>query len=335
MKAVTLAAPGGLDRLKLVDLRDPGAPAAGEIRVRLHASSINFHDYAVARGFIPSVDGRIPMADGAGVVEAVGTDVTEFAVGDSVVSCFFPTWLDGVPPLADFSKTPGDGIDGYARELVVTPATWFTKAPKGFSHAEAATLTTAGLTAWRALVVEGGLKAGDTVLVLGTGGVSIFALQFAKLMGATVVATSSSDKKLERVKALGADFTINYKSDPEWGATVRRLTGGQGVDHVVETGGPGTLSQSIVAVRTAGRIALIGTLTRQNGDLPLSLMMIKNARLQGILVGSRRQQQDMVRGIEASGLKPVVDRRFGLDGLADAFRYEESGQHLGKICLEF
>jgi NADPH:quinone reductase-like Zn-dependent oxidoreductase len=154
-------------------------------------------------------------------------------------------------------------------------------------------------------------------------------------MGATVVATSSSDKKLERVKALGADFTINYKSDPEWGATVRRLTGGQGVDHVVETGGPGTLSQSIVAVRTAGRIALIGTLTRQNGDLPLSLMMIKNARLQGILVGSRRQQQDMVRGIEASGLKPVVDRRFGLDGLADAFRYEESGQHLGKICLEF
>jgi NADPH:quinone reductase-like Zn-dependent oxidoreductase len=335
MKAVTLSAPGGLDRLKLVDMRDPGPPAAGEIRVRLHASSINFHDYAVARGFLPSADGRIPMADGAGVVEAVGTDVTEFAVGDSVVSCFFPPWHDGPPPLADFSKTPGDGIDGYARELVVTPATWFTKAPKGFSHAEAATLTTAGLTAWRALVVEGGLKAGDTVLVLGTGGVSIFALQFAKLMGATVIATSSSDQKLERVKALGASYTINYKSDPEWGGTVRRLTGGQGVDHVVETGGPGTLGQSIVAVRTAGRIALIGTLTRQQGDLPLSLMMIKNARLQGILVGSRRQQQEMVRGIEAGGLRPVIDRRFGLDALADAFRYEESGQHLGKICLEF
>jgi NADPH:quinone reductase-like Zn-dependent oxidoreductase len=335
MKAVTLSAPGGLDRLKLVDMRDPGAPAAGEIRVRLQASSINFHDYAVARGFLPSADGRIPMADGAGVVEAVGTDVTEFAVGDSVVSCFFPPWHDGPPPLADFSKTPGDGIDGYARELVVTPATWFTKAPKGFSHAEAATLTTAGLTAWRALVVEGGLKAGDTVLVLGTGGVSIFALQFAKLMGATVIATSSSDQKLERVKALGASYTINYKSDPEWGGTVRRLTGGQGVDHVVETGGPGTLGQSIVAVRTAGRIALIGTLTRQQGDLPLSLMMIKNARLQGILVGSRRQQQEMVRGIEASGLRPVIDRCFGLDALADAFRYEESGLHLGKICLEF
>jgi NADPH:quinone reductase-like Zn-dependent oxidoreductase len=335
MKAITLAAPGGLDRLKPVDLRDPGSPAAGEIRVRLHASSINFHDYAVARGFIPSADGRIPMADGAGVVEAVGTEVTEFTVGDSVVSVFSPWWHDGPPVIADFSKTPGDGLDGYARELVVAPATWFTKAPKGFSHAEAATLTTAGLTAWRALVVEGGLKAGDTVLVLGTGGVSVFALQFAKLMGATVIATSSSDQKIERLKALGATHTINYRSDPEWGATVRRLTGGQGVDHVVETGGPGTLPQSIVAVRTGGRIALIGTLTRQNGDLPLSLMMIKNARLQGILVGSRRQQQEMVRGIEATGMRPVIDRTFGLEGLADAFRYEESGKHFGKICLEF
>jgi NADPH:quinone reductase-like Zn-dependent oxidoreductase len=335
MKAITLAAPGGLDRLKLVDMPDPGAPAAGEIRVRLRASSINFHDYAVARGFLPSADGRVPMADGAGVVEAVGAGVTEFAVGDSVVSGFFPLWQDGPPVIADFSKTPGDGLDGYARELVVTPATWFTKAPKGFSHAEAATLTTAGLTAWRALVVEGGLKAGDTVLVLGTGGVSIFALQFAKLMGATVIATSSSDQKLERVKALGADHTINYKSDPEWGGTVRRLTGGQGVDHVVETGGPGTLPQSIVAVRTAGRIVLIGTLTRQNGDLPLSLMMIKQARLQGIVVGSRHQQQEMVRVIEASGLRPVIDRSFGLESLADAFRYEESGKHFGKICIEF
>jgi NADPH:quinone reductase-like Zn-dependent oxidoreductase len=335
MKAITLTAPGGLDRLRLVDLRDPGSPAAGEIRVRLHASSINFHDYAVARAFIPSADGRIPMADGAGVVEAVGTEVTEFTVGDSVVSVFFPSWHDGAPVIADFSKTPGDGLDGYARERVVAPATWFTKAPKGFSHAEAATLTTAGLTAWRALVVEGGLKAGDTVLVLGTGGVSVFALQFAKLMGATVIATSSSDQKIERLKALGATHTINYKSDPEWGATVRRLTGGQGVDHVVETGGPGTLPQSIVAVRTGGRIGLIGTLTKQQGDLPLSLMMIKNARLQGILVGSRRQQQEMVRGIEATGLRPVIDKTFGLEGLADAFRYEESGKHFGKICLEF
>ena len=234
MKAVTLGAPGGLDHLQLVDMREPEGPAAGEIRVRLHASSLNFHDYAVVRGLRPAADGRIPMSDGAGVVEAVGAGVTELAVGDSVVSGFFPLWHDGPPVIADFSQTPGDGLDGYARELVVTPASWFTKAPKGFSHAEAATLTTAGLTAWRALVVECRVKAGDTVLVLGTGGVSIFALQLAKLMGATVIATSSADQKLERVRALGADHTVNYKADPEWGNTVRRLTGGHGVDHVVE-----------------------------------------------------------------------------------------------------
>ena len=335
MKAVTLGASGGLEHLKLVDMKDPGQPSAGEIRVRLHATSLNFHDYAVVRGFLRSPEGRIPMADGAGVVEAIGHGVTEFAVGDRVVSGFFPLWHDGPPNIADFSKTPGDGLDGYARELVVTPATWFTKAPKGFTHAEAATITTAGLTAWRALVVEGEIKAGDTVLVMGTGGVSIYALQLAKVMGAKVIATSSSDKKLERVKALGADWTINYKKDAEWGATVRQLTGGHGVDHVVETGGPGTLPQSIVAVRTAGRIHLIGTLTRQSGDLPLALMMIKQARLQGLVVGSRRHQQDMVRGLEATGLKPVVDKTFPLEGLADAFRYEESGQHFGKICVEF
>ncbi len=335
MKAVTLSAPGGLEHLKLVDMRDPGQPGAGEIRVRLHASSINFHDYAVARGWLPTADGRVPMADGAGVVEAIGPGVSEFVVGDRVVSGFFPLWLDGPPNIADFSKTPGDGLDGYARELVVTPETWFTKAPKGFTHAEAATLTTAGLTAWRALVVEGGLKAGDTVLVLGTGGVSIFALQIAKAMGARIIATSSSDKKLERLKSLGADCVIHYKKDPEWGAMVRQLTGGHGVDHVVETGGPGTLPQSIVAVRTAGRIHLIGTLTRQSGDLPLALMMLKQARLQGLVVGSRRHQQDFVHGIEATGLKPIVDKTFPLAGLADAFRYEESGQHFGKICIEF
>jgi NADPH:quinone reductase-like Zn-dependent oxidoreductase len=335
MKAVTLSAPGGLEKLKLVDLPDPGAPGPGEIRVRVHASSLNFHDYAVVRGFIPSADGRIPMSDGAGLVEAVGAGVTEFRAGDRVVSGFFPLWLDGPAPIADFSKTPGDGLDGYAREVVVTPASWFTQAPKGFSHAEAATLTTAGLTAWRGLVVEGQLKAGDTVLVMGTGGVAVFALQFAKLMGATVIATSSSDQKLERLKALGAAHTINYKKDPEWGATVRRLTGGVGVDLVVETGGPGTLPQSIIAVRTGGRIALIGTLTRQQGDIPLTLMMIKQARLQGLVVGSRRHQQEMVRGIEAIGLKPLIDRTFGLEALAEAFRHEESGQHFGKICLEF
>lgn len=335
MKAIKLSAPGGLDQLKTVELPDPGAPAAGEIRVRIHASSLNYHDYMVATGGMRTADGRIPLSDGGGVVEAVGAGVSEFAVGDKVASCFFPLWLDGRPATSGFASVPGDGTDGYARELVVRPASWFTHAPKGYSHAEAATLTTAGLTAWRALVVNGGLKAGDTVLVMGTGGVSIFALQFAKAMGATVIATSSSDEKLARVRALGADHTINYKTEPEWGDAARRLTDGEGVDHVIEIGGAGTLPQSIAAVRNGGHISLIGILAGANGKVPTATLMFKQVRLEGIIVGSRRHQQDMVRGIDATGLRPVLDRSFGLDGLADAFRHEAAGAHFGKICLEF
>jgi NADPH:quinone reductase-like Zn-dependent oxidoreductase len=305
------------------------------MRVRIHACSLNYHDYAVVVGAIPSEDQRIPMADGAGVVEAIGDGVSEFKVGDHVVSTFFPEWLTGPAPIDNFSTTPGDGQDGYAREQVIRPTNWFTHAPKGYTHAEAATLTTAGLTAWRALVVEGGLKAGDTVLTLGTGGVSVFALQFAKMMGARVISTSSSDEKLERLTALGADHTINYKTTLAWGAKVQELTNGVGVDHVIEVGGPGTLPESIDAVRIGGHIALIGILTGQSGDIPTRKLMAKQARLQGLIVGSRTHQQEMIRAIEANGMHPILDRSFALDEIADAFRHEESGKHFGKICLEF
>jgi NADPH:quinone reductase-like Zn-dependent oxidoreductase len=335
MKAIVLHQPGGLDRLEVVERDDPGAPGAGEIRVRLHASSLNFHDLAVVSGRIPADEGRIPMSDGAGVVEAVGEGVTEFAVGSRVVSCFFPGWLDGAPTIGDFSTTPGDGVDGYARERIVRPATWFTPAPLGYSHAEAATLTTAGLTAWRALVDHGRLKAGDNVLVLGTGGVSIFALQFAKAMGATVIVTSSSDEKLERARQLGADHLINYRRDEEWSARVLEFTEGRGVDHVVEVGGPGTLAQSIEACRVGGHIALIGVLTGVAGPIPTARLMRRQQRLQGLIVGSRRQQLDMVRGIEALGLRPVIDRSFPLEAIAEAFRLQQGGGHFGKICLAY
>ncbi|WP_114948651.1 zinc-dependent alcohol dehydrogenase family protein [Microvirga calopogonii] len=335
MKGITLRSPGGLDRLELVDMPEPGDPGPDEVRVRLHASSLNYHDYGVVSGRMPTQDGRIPMSDGAGVIEAVGEGVTGFKAGDHVVSCFFPGWLEGPPAVSDFATTPGDGVDGYAREAVVRPATWFTRAPKSFSHAEAATLTTAGLTAWRALVVNGGLKAGDVVLVLGTGGVSIFALQLAKLMGASVIATSSSDEKLERVRALGADHMINYRQHEDWGARARDWTGGRGVDHVIEVGGPGTLGQSIAAVRVGGHISLIGVLTGRAGEVPTGALMAKQARLQGLIVGNRSQQLDFVRAIEATGLRPVIDRSFALADMAEAFRYEESGAHFGKICLEF
>ncbi|MEN2787186.1 NAD(P)-dependent alcohol dehydrogenase [Sphingomonas qilianensis] len=335
MKAVTLRAPAGLDQLSMQDMADPGAPGAGEIRVVLHGSSLNYHDLGVALGGMPTADGRIPLSDGAGVVEAVGAGVTEFAPGDMVVSCFFPDWQDGTPTIGDFSRTPGDGIDGFAQEVVVRPATAFTHVPKGYDAVEAATITTAGLTAWRALVTDGKLKAGDTVLLLGTGGVSIWALQIAKAMGATVAITSSSDEKLARATALGADFTLNYRDQPQWGRAVLEWTGGRGVDHVVEVGGPGTLAQSIEAVRVGGHISLIGVLTGVSGDVPTAAMMSKQARLQGLIVGSRREQQDFVRALEANGIKPVVDRRFPLEQLAEAFHLQASGGHFGKIGIEW
>ena len=333
MQVVTLGSPGGLDRLEVSDQKAPGEPGPGEIRVRLHASSLNFHDYLVVTGMLPAEDGRIPMSDGAGVVEAVGEGVEEFAVGDAVVSTFFPYWLDGPARVGDFKTTPGDGVDGYALEQVIRPASWFTHAPQGYSHAEAATLTTAGLTAWRALVVDRHLKAGDTVLTMGTGGVSIFALQFAKAMGARVISTSSSDEKIERLKELGADHTINYKAEPEWGRKVKKLTDGEGVDHVIEVGGPGTLPQSIDAVRIGGLISLIGVLTGSSGEVPTAKLMAKQARLQGLIVGSRTHQQEMVRAIETTGIRPLIDSTFALEEIAEAFRYQESGQHFGKICL--
>ena len=335
MKAIALRSPAGLDRLLVEDRPDPGAPGPGEIRVALHGSSLNFHDLGVVIGRMPSADGRIPLADGGGVVEAVGAGVTEFAAGDRVVSCFFPDWQDGGPTVGDFRRVPGDGIDGFAQQCVVRPATAFTQAPRGWDAVEAATITTAGLTAWRALVVNGGLKAGDTVLLLGTGGVSIWALQIARQMGARVAITSSSGEKLERARALGAEFAVNYREQADWGRAVRDWTGGRGVDHVVEVGGPGTLAQSIAAVRVGGHIALIGVLTGAAGEVPTAALMRQQARLQGLIVGSRREQQDFVRALDASGIRPVVDRRFPLERLADAFRLEMSGGHFGKIGIEW
>lgn len=334
MKAIRLQGSGGLERLTVVEMDEPGAPQEGEILVRLHASSLNYHDYLVALGTIPTADGLIPLSDGAGVVERIGKGVSEFAAGDHVVSCFFPEWLNGEPVSSGFARTPGDGVDGYAREKVVRPVNWFTRAPKNYSHAESATLTTAGLTAWRALVSDGSLKAGETVLILGTGGVSMFALQFAKMMGALTIVTSSSDEKLARARALGADHTINYKQYPNWAEQVLDRTDGRGVDHVIEVGGPDTLPQSISACRIGGHIALIGVLTGFSGPIPTVALLTRQVRLQGLTVGSRQQQIEMIRALDVNDMKPVIDTTFPLQDLIEAFRYEASGAHFGKICIE-
>lgn len=335
MKAIQIgSAPSTLETLALVDVGDAPAPGRGEITVALKASSLNYHDCAVVKGMLPTPEGRIPMSDGAGEVTAIGEGVTEYAVGDAVVSTFFPDWLDGGPPQSAFTRVPGDGIDGYAREAITAPTHWFTRAPTGFSHAEAATLTCAGLTAWRALFVDYTLKPGDTVLVQGTGGVSIFALQLAKAAGATVIATSSSDEKLERVKALGADHLINYKEVEAWGPKALELTGGRGVDCVVEVGGAGTLDQSMLAARVGGHVALIGVLAGFAGPVQTAMLFSKNLKVQGLTVGSRAMQQDMIAAIEANGIKPVISDHFALADLAEAFRHQESGKHFGKIAID-
>lgn len=333
-KAIIVGTGGGFDHVTVAERPAP-APRPREITVRLHANSLNYHDYVVVSGVWGPAEPRIPMADGAGEVIAIGEGVNEFAVGDRVVSTFFPTWLSGAPDVVGFATVPGDGVDGYAREEVTAPITAFTHAPKGYSHTEAATLTTAGLTAWRALFSDDHVKPGDVVLVQGAGGVSIFALQFAKMAGATVIATSSSDEKLERLRSLGADHVINYRSDPAWGETARALTGGRGVDHVVDVGGPSTLQQSMEAVRAAGHISVIGILGGVEAALQFVPVLVKQIRLQGVLVGNRAQQIEMIKAIDANGMKPVVDRSFPLEEIVQAFRHQESNRHFGKICLEF
>jgi NADPH:quinone reductase-like Zn-dependent oxidoreductase len=314
---------------------DRPEPGPGELLVRIGASSLNFHDDMVVRGTIPCVDGRVPLTDGAGEVMAVGDGVEEFKAGDNVVGTFWPYWLAGEMTATTRRDVPGDTTDGYAREYVCAPAHAFTKAPVGYTHVEAATLPCAAVTAWRGLVTCGQVRPGDTVLTLGSGGVSIFALQFAKAAGARVIATSSSDEKLEKLKRLGADDVINYKAVAEWGQKAKDLTDGRGVDHVIEVGGPGTLMQSISACRTGGHIAMIGVLTGFVGQLVVPMLFGNQIRTSGIQIGSRTDQQDMIRAITVNRLKPVIDRQFPLDEIAAAFRYFQSQKHFGKVSLQF
>lgn len=335
MRAIKLKAPGGLENLELVEI-EAVEPECGEIRVRNHASSLNFHDYVVATGLLPVDDGRIPMSDGAGVVESVGPGVTQFQPGDRVMSCFFPQWDDG--PADDpgkISGVPGDNIDGFAAETVTMPASTFTSMPDGYTFEQAATLPCAAATAWRALMVEAKVKPGDTVLVQGSGGVSVFALQFAKAAGCHVIATSSSDAKLEKLSELGADQLINYRQFEKWGDRTLEITGGRGVNVIVEVGGSGTLAQSVRAIAMGGHISMIGVLTGFHGEVPTAELFQKNAVISGITVGSRANQKDMVRAINTAGIQPVIDRSFALEDLAEAFRLQESQAHFGKICLRF
>jgi NADPH:quinone reductase-like Zn-dependent oxidoreductase len=334
VKAMRLRHPASLANIYAGTV-ESAAPKRGEIKVRVRANSINFRDYLVATGYLPVADGRILLSDGAGEVIEVGEGVSNFEAGDAVVSTFHPAWPDGHIERSQLVGVPGGDADGFACELVTRSTASFTRSPKGWTHAQSATLTCAGVTAWRALIADGQLKAGSRVLVQGTGGVSIFALQFAKAAGAIVIATSSSSEKLERLKALGADHVINYRETPEWGAAALAHTDGLGVDHAIEVGGPNTLAQSMIAARSGGHIAIVGAVAGFAVDsMPFAIVQSKRLRLQGVTLGSRRDQTEMIRAIDATGIKPVIDRTFGLQELAEALRYQQARRHFGKICLD-
>jgi NADPH:quinone reductase-like Zn-dependent oxidoreductase len=333
MKVVKLMAPASIANLRMADQEVP-APKAGEMLVRVRASSLNPHDAFVVGGMLPAADGRVPLTDGAGEVLACGEGVTEFRVGDAVVSTFWPYWLSGEMSAVTRREIPGEHIDGYAREYACMPAHAFTRAPAGFSHAEAATLPCAGVTAWRGLVTQGRVKPGDTVLIMGSGAVSLFALQFAKAAGARVIATSSSEEKLERLRALGADEVINYKATANWGEKARSLADGRGVDHVIEVGGPATFAQSIAACRLGGHIAVIGVLSGFAAEVSIPAVFLGQLRINGVSIGSRADQEDMIRAIEVNRLKPVLDRRFELDEIRAAFEYYETQSHFGKVGID-
>jgi len=334
MKSVTVSKPGGLDNLVIKESPSP-SPKAGEILVAWHATSLNFHDYLVAVGGIPVADGRIPMSDGAGEIIGLGEGVHNWKVGDKVMSLFFQNWMDGTPTLPKMMFVNGETINGFITEKSCVPATSVTKMPNGYSYAEAATLPCAAATAWRALMGEGKLQAGDSVLIQGTGGMSIFALQFAKAAGAKIFATTSSPEKAERLKEMGATAVVNYKEDPKWGKTIMMLSNG-GVDHVLDVGGGSTMKNSIEAVKIGGHISSIGILGNgRKGEITFPKLFFKHIRLIGIAVGSKVMQEKMVEAININGIKPVIDKSFGFEQLADAFKYQESGQHFGKIVLEW
>jgi NADPH:quinone reductase-like Zn-dependent oxidoreductase len=334
MRAIVLKDGIGIDHLHL-ETRDVPKAGPGEIVVRLKAASLNYRDLATVSGFGRTGPGApvVPLSDGAGEVVEVGAGVTRVKAGDFVCPLFFQTWLAGGPTLAGLSAPLGSPLDGCAQDYIKLSAEGVAKAPRNYTAEEAATLPCAALTAWRALVVEGNIKPGDTVLAQGTGGVSIFALQFAKAAGARVIITSSSDEKLERARALGADATINYKKTPDWAKEARKLSSGLGVDHVVEVGGADTLPQSFMAARIGGHIAVIGLLSGLVKDVNVAAIFSQNLKISGITVGSRAHFEDMVRAIEQSDIHPVIDKRYPLEEARAAFTTMQGASHFGKIVL--
>lgn len=335
MRVWQIARPGSIDGLELTE-RDRPRPGPHQVLVRVRATSLNYRDLMVAKGAYARggvAPGLIPLSDGAGEVAEIGPGVARVREGDRVAAIFMQRWLAGELTSEGSASALGGAIDGMLAEYVLLHEDGLVHLPAHLSFEEGATLPCAAVTAWHALVSFGQVKAGDTVLVLGTGGVSVFALQFARMHGARVIATSSSDTKLAQAREMGAAEGVNYRAMPEWQEEVARLTDGRGVDHVVEVGGPGTLARSMEAVRVCGKIALIGVLTGNAEVNPLPIMR-KTLSVQGVYVGSRAMFEAMNRAIAESGMRPVIDRVVPFDSAPDAYRHMEGASHFGKVVIQ-
>lgn len=330
MKAYEIQGSGGIDAITLVDRPQP-QPAPGQVLIQVRATSLNYRDLLIVQS--EPKQPLIPMSDGAGEVVAVGEGVTRVKPGDRVAGTFFQDWVAGPIKSQTMDSALGGAIDGMLAEYVVLPQAGVVLLPEHLSYEAGATLPCAAVTAWHGLV-QGNIMAGETVLVLGTGGVSIFALQFAKMHGARVIVTSSSDHKLARVRQLGADETINYKTTPNWEEKAYELTNGVGVDHVMEVGGAGTLMKSLKATRYGGRISLIGVLTGFGGEVNPWNIVAKSLTVQGIYVGSREMFETMNRAIASHQLKPVIDQVFPFAAAPEAYRYLKSAAHFGKVVIQ-
>ncbi len=324
----------GIDQLAMHETAIP-EPAPGQVVVEVRACSLNYRDLMTVTGrYNPRLRPQlVPLSDGAGVVHAVGEGVTDHRIGDRVAAIFFQNWLDGAPSAIKYKGALGGDIDGMAAQYVVLSAHGLVQLPEYLTFAEAATLPCAAVTAWSALQKAGGVAPGNTVLIQGTGGVSIAALQLAKAMGARVIGTSGSDEKLERARALGLDAGVNYRRTPDWAAWAREQTGGEGVDLVVEVGGAGTFNQSLAAARIGGAVSQIGVLSESTEPANVRLILSKQLRLQGIYVGSRADFLALNRALETTRIRPVVDREFPFNELPEALRTMEAASHFGKIVV--
>jgi NADPH:quinone reductase-like Zn-dependent oxidoreductase len=332
---VAVAEPLGLDHLKIIE-RPEQRPGPGEVLVRLRAASLNYRDLLAIDGGYGSQQKRgdlVPLSDGAGEIVELGEGVTRWRVGDRVVGCFFASWQSGPPNGERLAANLGASVDGVACEYRVFGEDAILPIPAHLGFVEAATLPCAALTAWVAVVEQHAINPSHVVLTQGTGGVALFAVQFAALAGAAVVATSSTAAKLERLRALGARHLINYHDDPNWGQTAFKLAG-EGVDLVIDTGGAQTLSQSFRAVRVGGSVSVIGVVSGAKHSLHIPILIAKYIRMQPVIVGNRDQFAAMLRAIEHHGLRPVIDRVFPFADLRAALDYLKGGGHLGKVCIE-